>query len=312
MPRSLIVGGHLVKPRPGFVWTGLDIEAGWGCGGALIHPDIVMTAAHCQWVYRGVYIQPDFVNGSDATYINVKEVLPHPLWNHPLHIHDIMIAKLDKPTNATLFKYNKDPTFPVDGDNITIAGFGTMSEDGGVLSSILREVSVNVQSFELCQETWHDILPVDQDLHLCSGTVEGGKDACNSDSGSPIFFDDTVVAIVVDGIGCGRPNIPSLNTRVSAHADWIHSAICALSVQPPKSCFTTVVATMEGGDIPSEANSIVGGIALPELQSSNSFHMVVDDSLILVALLAVTLLGVMAKFARQSKRREYEALSIEV
>ena len=48
--RSLIVGGHQVLNAntvyPGFVWSGIGTD-GWGCGGALIHSDIAISAAHC-------------------------------------------------------------------------------------------------------------------------------------------------------------------------------------------------------------------------------------------------------------------------
>lgn len=56
---------------------------------------------------------------------------------------------------------------------------------------------------------------------------EGGKDACQGDSGSPMMKIDPitgqsrVIGIVSAGIGCALPKLPGLYTRVSAFIPWI-------------------------------------------------------------------------------------------
>ena len=46
-----------------------------------------------------------------------------------------------------------------------------------------------------------------------------------ADSGGPLMVADakqtTVVGIVSTGIGCARPRLPGLYTRVSDYVDWI-------------------------------------------------------------------------------------------
>ena len=105
---------------------------------------------------------------------------------------------------------------------------------------MLRQVSVNAVDYKLCNATYANPLAgndVNDLTQLCGGTVRGGKDACESDSGNPLFVgDDTVVGVVDDGIGCGKPNIPSINARVSGFSNWILDGICALSDSPPTSC----------------------------------------------------------------------------
>lgn len=249
--RSLIVGGQVVEKQPlnggnstrhrnppsnsAFVWTGL-VAAGWGCGGALIHSDIVISAGHCLWafnetmkVYIGSYLIDNHDNAGET--VGVKKILPHP--DHVMNNNDILLVQLERASSVKPYRYNTDPVIPnVMVDPITIFGFGTTAE-GGNLSTALREVEVYAFNDSACVDTYPDAIAK---IHLCAGTVEGGKDACDSDSGTPLLVGNTVVAITDDGIGCGRPNIPSINARLSGYVDWITQSICDLSQYPPKSC----------------------------------------------------------------------------
>ena len=70
------------------------------------------------------------------------------------------------------------------------------------------------------------------DNMICAGTESGARDACNGDSGGPLFVqqDDglTQVGIVSWGDGpldaevaCGHKNAYGVYTRVSHYSDWI-------------------------------------------------------------------------------------------
>ncbi len=60
---------------------------------------------------------------------------------------------------------------------------------------------------------------------LCAGRPEGGVDTCSGDSGGPLR-DATglVVGITSWGVGCGRPGLPGIYTRISAVATWVARA----------------------------------------------------------------------------------------
>ena len=255
--RTLIVGGEIVQNAtakfPAFAWTGIG-SGGWGCGGALIHEDIVLTASHCHWVYdqQHLWIGPNDIHGYDGEFHQVQDVLVHPnaLVNGQ---NDLMLVKLETPSKRRpFFVYNTNRNKPDVDDPVTMIGFGVTAEINATVSEQLRQVTVNAYPYGICNETYHETITVVDDIHICAGTKIGGKDACNSDSGSPIIAaiekknaegnnnnDDhhlVVVGIVGDGKGCGLPNIPSINVRVSGFANWITQSICDLSSYPPDNC----------------------------------------------------------------------------
>ena len=57
---------------------------------------------------------------------------------------------------------------------------------------------------------------------LCAGVEEGGKDACQRDSGGPLVSEQgdgtfPLVGVVSAGLGCARRNVPGLYTDVSKY-----------------------------------------------------------------------------------------------
>ncbi|XP_050692251.1 trypsin-1-like [Eriocheir sinensis] len=240
-----IKGGSVARPGE-FPWL-VSIRtsgpsSGHYCGGALIHKKFVLTAAHC--VYRSQPKRVSVVAGEhdlDAKnpqrqLLSVKEVIFHANFSKR-YINDIALLEL-----ATEAQWTKQvqplclPDREADGVkelmDLTVAGWGKTDElaNGGVSARVLQKVVIRVLARNQCQQ-WYSTEAGQQvqlfDSHLCAGYENGEKDACQGDSGGPLLTTPdaagrrTCVGVVSAGIGCGRPHLPGLYTRVSRYIDWI-------------------------------------------------------------------------------------------
>lgn len=219
-------------------------EEGGLCGATLIHGDILVSAAHCKGVFEGrnVIIGGNQLVGADAAeVIAVDREYVHPDFSVYTLQRDVMLIKLESPSEAPIVKYNGDSSVPNPGDAVTVIGFGATEEDGDPSYQLL-EVNLQIVDFNSCYDAyWRPFFgsPIVDDIMICAGALDGAgiADSCQGDSGGPLFDSDGVLnGIVSFGAGCGRDGIPGVYTRVSEVADFIRSGICELSDSPPSSC----------------------------------------------------------------------------
>ena len=102
-------------------------------------------------------------------------------------------------------------------------GWGTTSY-GGETSDPLMEVAVSVVSTQRCRQ-YQTISSKITDNMFCTYTE--GKDACQGDSGGPLNWQDPstgrvyLIGITSFGIGCAKPNIPGVYTKITNYLGWI-------------------------------------------------------------------------------------------
>jgi secreted trypsin-like serine protease len=82
-----------------------------GCGGALVAPDIVISAAHCKaeaFLERGEIGTYDVSNTGEGHPVrDIEEMYAHPSYNRSLPGNDIMVVKLAEPGKSSKVKLGK-------------------------------------------------------------------------------------------------------------------------------------------------------------------------------------------------------------
>ena len=233
---SRIVGGFEAESGAFKFFASLDV----GCGGSLIAPNMVLTAAHCGGFTVGtVRIGSDDYSSGGVTRSATSQC-SHPKYTFDNDDYDYMLVMLDEPVDTTeypLIELNKDSMIPEVDDMLSVIGFGLTSEDGEGSQKLLQ-VDVPMNSFEQCNEQYGGT--INDDIQFCAGFIEGGKDSCQGDSGGPIFemrgSRPVQVGVVSFGEGCARPDRSGVYARVSGAIDWIEDTMAKLDAGDLSGC----------------------------------------------------------------------------
>jgi secreted trypsin-like serine protease len=245
-PIVKVVGGSFAAPGQ-FPWMAALVSAserraarGVFCGGAVVAPRVIVTAAHCLEDVpsaRGVdvVVGRTRLSGSGGQRVRASRLLLHPGYDTNKVVNDLALVQLSQPV-ATAPLATGAPELAAVGTRATTAGWGRIAEDGPT-SDPLRFARLPVRTTAACRRVHGAIREATQ---LCAGTAAAGVDSCQGDSGGPLFVGGgdaaRLIGIVSYGIGCGRKDKPGVYTRVSGYADWLAQNVEALNagaVPPP-------------------------------------------------------------------------------
>jgi trypsin len=245
-----IIGGQETSKMRFPYAVSIQDNIGHFCGGSLIAPDMILTAAHCQGGSYNVVIGRHDLGSNDGESIPMKMETPHPKYDDKTTDNDWMLVLLDRPTavNVPFVKLNTDTNVPSVGEDVTVMGWGDMTSDDLTqeLADVLMSVDINVISNQDCDDSsgtingWTDSYNGQiTDNMLCA--ADKGQDSCQGDSGGPLVIqgrngdgsDDVQIGVVSWGIGCASSDFPGVYSRVSQAYEWIVSEVCKQSSVPP-------------------------------------------------------------------------------
>ncbi|KAJ8383552.1 hypothetical protein AAFF_G00219320 [Aldrovandia affinis] len=196
-----IINGKIAKKGTLPFMASVQRDGKHVCGGFLVSPNFVLTAAHCGTGGNMSVILGTHNLNKNVQRFNVKSKIKHDLYKKVYEGNDIMLLQLsEKVKFSTTVQKVKIPTKDKairPNTRCLVAGWGAIKTRGESVFD-LRDVNVATIDISVCRKAW-DIVNKNKKLPpdiICAGGYNTKHGACKGDSGGPLLCGGVAVGIV--------------------------------------------------------------------------------------------------------------------
>jgi secreted trypsin-like serine protease len=211
------------------------------CGGVVVAPTKVLTAAHCmgrdvlgagpgRTADLRVIAGRERLRSAGGREVAVQSVKVDPAYDPASNAADIAVLTLADPLPAGYTIQPAEPggTASAPGTPATVFGWGDTTGNANYADT-LRSAAVTVLPDSNCERAYPTPLGsrYQASSMLCAGDPLGGHDACQGDSGGPLVARGRLIGLVSWGSGCGEARFPGVYTRITSAVQPVAEAMGA-------------------------------------------------------------------------------------